>query len=209
MAELVEGRDTTTGNHIERTQECLRILLSAMLESGVYRNESENWDVELLLQSSQLHDVGKIAIQDSILKKPGKLTKKEFDEMKKHVVYGIEFIEKLEEDEDDGLFLQYAKTFAAYHHEKWDGSGYPHNLAGKDIPLLGRLMAIVDVYEALTSKRPYKAAFDHETAVRIIQEGSGSHFDPELVKVFDRCADDLGDIVSEEDALSPRQEKRA
>ncbi|MDR1853336.1 MAG: response regulator [Azoarcus sp.] len=210
MAELVEGRDTTTGNHIERTQECLRILLSTMLETGIYRNEAVDWDVELLLQSSQLHDVGKIAIQDNILKKPGKLTTEEFDEMKKHVVYGVEFIKKLEEDEDDSLFLQYAKTFVAYHHEKWDGSGYPHKLSGKDIPLLGRLMAIVDVYEALTSTRPYKVAFDHETAVRIICEGSGTHFDPALVKVFECCADQLEIATSGEEQASLRlQEKRA
>ena len=207
MAELVEGRDTATGNHIERTQHCLGVLLTAMIESNVYPEEVKKWNVELLLQSSQLHDVGKIAIQDNILKKPGKLTKEEFDEMKKHVIYGVEFIEKLEEDEDDSLFLRYAKIFVAFHHEKWDGSGYPYSLSGQNIPLLGRLMAVVDVYEALTSSRPYKDPFDHETAINIIREGRGTHFDPQLVDVFERCEDKLSELPSDNKAASKEESK--
>jgi len=191
MAELVEGRDTFTGNHIERTQTCLKVLLSGMLETGVYQEETKEWDIGLLLQSSQLHDVGKIAIHDNILKKPGKLTAEEFEEMKKHVIYGVSFIEKLEEDEEDSLFLQYAKIFAHYHHERWDGSGYPSNLSGTDIPLLGRLMAIVDVYEALISERCYKPAFDHQTAVNIILKGRGTDFDPILTDLFEKCSEEL------------------
>jgi len=191
MAELVEGRDTFTGNHIERTQICLEVLLSAMQTNDVYKNEIIGLDKDLLLQSSQLHDVGKIAIHDSILKKPGKLTQEEFEEMKKHVIYGVHFIEKLEEDGEDSLFLQHAKIFAYYHHEKWDGSGYPNKLAGKDIPLLGRLMAVVDVYEALISERCYKPAFDHQTAVNIILQGKGTSFDPDLVDLFEQCSEQL------------------
>jgi len=191
MAELVEGRDNMTGNHIERTQHCLGILLSNMFAMGVYQEETNGWDIGLLLQSSLLHDVGKIAIHDSILKKPGKLTKEEFDEMKKHVMYGVKFIEKLEEDQEDSLFLQYAKIFIKYHHERWDGSGYPDNLVGMEIPLLGRLMAIVDVYEALTSKRCYKSAIDHKTAVNIILQGRGTDFDPVLIDLFEQCSEQL------------------
>ncbi|MCL1861597.1 MAG: response regulator [Proteobacteria bacterium] len=191
MAELVEGRDNLTGNHIERTQHCLGILLSNMFAMGIYQEETNGWDIGLLLQSSLLHDVGKIAINDSILKKPGKLTKEEFDEMKKHVMYGVQFIEKLEEGEEDSLFLQYAKIFIRYHHEKWNGSGYPDNRAGTEIPLLGRLMAIVDVYEALTSRRCYKPAIDHETAVNIILQGKGKDFDPVLVDLFEKCSGQL------------------
>jgi putative two-component system response regulator len=131
--------------------------------------------------------VGKIAIEDSILKKPGKLTPEEFDVMKRHVVFGIGFIERLEDGEEDSVFLHYAKTFAAYHHEKWDGSGYPHGLSGEDIPLLGRLMALADVYDALTSERPYKRAFSCEDAARIIREGSGTHFDPTLAGLFEQA----------------------
>jgi putative two-component system response regulator len=191
MAELVEGRDTSTGNHIERTQQCLRVLLHALMETDFYKGQTTEWDLEVLLQSSQLHDVGKIAIQDSILKKPGKLTDEEFQEMKNHVAFGVSFIERLEEDEDDSLFLSHARTFAKYHHEKWDGSGYPDGIAGTDIPLLGRLMAIVDVYEALTSVRPYKKAFDHQASVEIIRQGKGTHFDPALVEIFERCSEKL------------------
>jgi len=191
MAELVEGRDSVTGNHIERTQLYLQVLISALFETNIYQDQTVGWDINLLLQSSQLHDVGKVAIHDNILKKPGKLTKEEFDEMKKHVIYGVHFIEKIEENEEDSLFLRYAKIFAHYHHEKWDGSGYPNGLAGVDIPLLGRLMAIVDVYEALTSERCYKTAIDHQTAVNIILRGKGTDFDPVLIDLFEKCSKQL------------------
>jgi putative two-component system response regulator len=188
MAEMVEGRDGTTGDHIENTQMYLRGLLSAVINAGLWPEQTAQWDIELLTQSSQLHDVGKISISDSVLKKPGKLTAEEFAEMKQHVIFGVGFIERLEDGEEDSRFLQYAKTFAAFHHEKWDGSGYPHGLSGEGIPLLGRLMAIADVYDALTSERPYKKAFSHEEAVRIILEGKGTHFDPTLVNLFEEVA---------------------
>jgi putative two-component system response regulator len=189
MAELVEGRDTTTGDHVMNTRHYLGILLSAAIDAGIGTEQSSGWDVELLLQSCQLHDIGKIAISDRILKKPGKLTPEEFEEMKQHVLFGVGFIEKLEDGEEDVLFLQYAKTLIAYHHEKWDGSGYPHGLSGENIPLLGRMMAIADVYDALTSERPYKKAFSHEEAVGIIVEGRGKHFDPWLVGLFEQRAE--------------------
>ncbi|MDR1935699.1 MAG: response regulator [Candidatus Accumulibacter sp.] len=188
MAEMVEGRDDVTGSHIANTQRYLRILLSAVTNVESWKEQTSEWDIELLLQSSQLHDVGKIAISDSILKKPGKLTREEFDEIKRHVVFGVGFIERLEDGEEDSRFLQYAKIFAAFHHEKWDGSGYPRGLSGEDIPLLGRMMAVVDVYDALTSKRPYKKAFSHEEAARIIMEGKRTHFDPTLVDLFEQVA---------------------
>jgi putative two-component system response regulator len=189
MAELIEGRDTTTGDHIVNTRRYLGILLNAAIETGIEAEQSSGWDVELLLQSCQLHDIGKISIHDGILKKPGKLTPEEFEEMKRHVLFGLGFIEKLEDGEEDILFLQYAKTLIAFHHEKWDGSGYPYGLSGENIPLLGRMMAIADVYDALTSMRPYKKAFSHEEAVRIIVEGRGTHFDPQLTGLFERAAE--------------------
>jgi putative two-component system response regulator len=189
MSELVEGRDDVTGNHIARTQHCLGVLLNAIKDLAMYPGQVKTWDIDLLLRSSQLHDIGKIAISDSILKKPGKLTEDEFNSMKEHVAIGVRFIERLDDGEDDSNFLQYAKIFAGYHHEKWNGAGYPNGLAGEDIPLLGRLMAIADVYEALTSVRPYKKAFPHEEAVRILLEGKGTHFDPALITLFERVAD--------------------
>jgi putative two-component system response regulator len=184
MAELVECRDDITGGHIERTQRGIKILLEEIEKSGFYREETKDWNVNLLLQSCQLHDVGKISIDDIILKKPGKLNEQEFDEMKKHSSFGEKIIEKIETLAKESDFLNYAKTFAASHHEKWDGSGYPRGLKGNEIPLLGRIMAIADVYDALISTRPYKKAFTHEEAVNIITEGKGTQFDPKLVELF-------------------------
>jgi putative two-component system response regulator len=188
MAELVECRDDITGGHIERTQRGIKILLEEIEKSGVYREEVKNWDVNLLLQSCQLHDVGKISIADNILKKPGKLTDEEFEEMKKHTVFGKQVIEKIETMAKESDFLKYAKIFAASHHEKWDGTGYPRRLKGNEIPLLGRIMAIADVYDALTSVRPYKKAFTHEEAVQIITDSGGTQFDPALVELFIKCS---------------------
>jgi len=140
--------------------------------------------MKLVLQSAQLHDVGKIAIKDGILQKPGKLTDEEFEEIKTHTVVGVSVIDRIKENTTEQAFLDYARIFAGTHHEKWDGSGYHRGLAGNEIPLLGRLMAIADVYDALVSDRPYKKAFTHEQAVKIISDGSGCHFDPVLVEVF-------------------------
>jgi putative two-component system response regulator len=156
----------------------------------------QKWDMELMLLSSQLHDVGKIAIADSILKKPAPLSEEEFAEMKKHAELGVQIIERIGGETSDSNFLTYAKIFAGTHHEKWDGSGYPNGLAGEDIPLPGRLMAIVDVYDALTFDRPYKNALSHEEAVQIILSGKGSHFDPILVDVFEQVADRFRDYTS-------------
>jgi len=189
MAELVECRDDTTGGHIERTQRGIKILLEEIEKSGIYAEETKGWDLELLLQSSQLHDVGKISINDVILKKPEKLNKQEFDEMKKHAAFGERIIEKIETLAKESDFLKYAKIFAASHHEKWDGTGYPRGLKGDEIPLLGRIMAIADVYDALTSMRPYKEAFPHEEAVRIITNSSGTQFDPKLIELFVKNSD--------------------
>jgi len=189
MAELVECRDDITGGHIERTQRGIKILLEEIENSGIYAEEAKGWDLDLLLQSCQLHDVGKISINDVILKKPGKLNKQEFDEMKKHASFGERIIEKIETLAKESDFLKYAKIFAASHHEKWDGTGYPRGLKGDEIPLLGRIMAIADVYDALTSMRPYKDAFTHEEAVRIIINSSGTQFDPKLVELFIKNSD--------------------
>jgi putative two-component system response regulator len=145
-----------------------------------------------------LHDVGKIAISDAILNKPGKLTPEEFEIMKTHVTIGIRIIEKIEENTAEHAFLRHAKIFAATHHEKWDGSGYPLGLLGEDIPLQGRLMAIADVYDALISQRPYKPPLDAEEAKRIIIAGSGTHFDPFLVELFRKVSDGFTEIVEKE-----------
>jgi putative two-component system response regulator len=195
MAELVECRDDITGGHIERTQSYLGTLLDAMQKQGVYREEMATWDVKLVLQSAQLHDVGKIAIKDGILNKPGKLTPEEFEEIKKHTTFGGTVIDKIKESTSEQAFLEYAKIFALTHHEKWDGTGYPYGLKGEEIPLLGRIMAIADVYDALVSDRPYKKAFSHEEAVQIIMDGKGTHFDPILADLFFSVADEFNEIA--------------
>jgi putative two-component system response regulator len=184
VADLVESRDDITGGHIERTMRGVGFLAGALRDHPVYGREVALWDIKLLLQSSQLHDVGKIAISDSILQKPGRLTEEEFREMKKHTIFGIQIIEKIEASTNASDFLKYAKIFAGTHHEKWDGSGYPNGLAGEVIPLQGRIMALADVYDALVSERPYKKAFSRAEAVRIIQDGRGTQFDPVLTDVF-------------------------
>jgi putative two-component system response regulator len=196
VADLVERRDGDTGWHILRTQSYLKILLDGLVRLGYYNDQIDaNWDLELVIFSSQLHDVGKIAIDDRILKKPGKLDKDEFEEIKKHTIYGAEIIDRMIGNiHAENEFLNYAKIFAETHQEKWDGSGYPFGLSGKDIPLLGRLMTIADVYDALVSKRPYKEPFSHEEAVKIIFDGKGSHFDPVLVDVFMRFSDEFKKI---------------
>jgi len=191
MAELLECRDDITGGHIERTQRGIKAMLDEIKSRGIYAEETKGWNTALLLQSCQLHDVGKISISDGILKKPGKLTDEEFEDMKRHASFGREIVEKIEALTKESEFLKYAKIFADSHHERWDGTGYPKGLKGEEIPLLGRVMAIADVYDALTSARPYKPAFPHEEAVRIIAEGGGTQFDPVLAEVFVRIAEQL------------------
>ena len=185
VADLVEFRDKSTGGHIVRTQHYLKTLVDGLTEkNSEYKKIISGWNMDFFLQSSQLHDVGKIAVSDLILGKPGKLDPDEFEIMKTHVPAGVDAIERILGNTKKHSFLDHAILFAGTHHEKWNGSGYPIGLRGKSIPLEGRLMAIVDVYDALTSDRPYKKAFSHEEASMIIEEGAGTHFDPALIDVF-------------------------
>jgi putative two-component system response regulator len=184
VAELVENRDKLTGKHIESTTKFMKILIDAMLERGVYAEELKKYDIEAAIAASRLHDVGKITISDLILNKPAKLTEDEFKLIKTHAKSGEQIIESIIKQAGSSVFLEYAKLFASYHHEFWDGSGYPYGLKGTDIPLSGRIMAIVDVYDALISKRVYKSAFSHEEAMAIIKSERGKHFDPEIADVF-------------------------
>ena len=189
MAEIVDFRDDITGEHVEKIQGYLETVLNAMVKEGVYKEAIASWDLALVLQSAQLHDLGKIAIADSILKKPGKLTDSEFAKIQSHTEFGSKIIGKIRASASEHSFLDHAKVFAGTHHEKWDGTGYPKGLKGEEIPLEGRLMAIVDVYDALVSRRPYKEPYSHKDATAVIVEGKGSHFDPVLVDVFLSCSD--------------------
>jgi len=191
IANMVERRDQVTGEHVERTQAYITLIIKELINSGKYTDEISKWDLSLLIPSAQLHDVGKISISDAILNKPGKLTDEEFDLIKQHCTVGEEIIDHIINMTTNDDFLLYAKKFAGYHHEKWDGSGYPKKLAGENIPLEGRIMAIVDVYDALVSERPYKKPFSHEKAVEIIKSDSGSHFDPTLVVAFISVSDKI------------------
>jgi len=184
LADIVESRDKATDGHIERITAYIRILLEAMKERGVYADEIQGWDVEMVILSARLHDIGKIVVSDVVLNKPDKLTNDEYAAIRSHVDEGVKIIEKMVEQTGEANFLENVKLFAGYHHEYWDGSGYPHGLKGTDIPLQGRIMAIVDTYDALISKRPYKEALAVEEAERIIMENAGKQFDPDIVRVF-------------------------
>ena len=184
LADIIERRDKNTTGHIERTTFLLKNLLNAMIERGVYIDELRGWDINLFISATLLHDVGKITIPEHILNKPEKLTDEEFQVVKNHATEGKKIISQSISRTGETGILQNAKSVAAYHHERWDGSGYPYGLKGAMIPLQGRIMAIVDVYDALVSERPYKKAFTHDKAIQIIREGSGKHFDPLIADVF-------------------------
>ena len=189
IANMVESRDKITGTHIERTQKYLEILINELIRINCYSDEIQSWDMTLLLPSAQLHDVGKIVVSDIILNKPGKLSPEEFELIKTHTMEGERIIDLISEKTHGDGFLHHAKLFAGWHHEKWDGTGYPRGIKGENIPLEGRILAIVDVYDALVCERPYKKAFSHDEAVKIIAEGSGTHFDPKIIDAFLNVAD--------------------
>ena len=191
LADVVENRDKNTGGHIDRTTIYTSILLDAMIEHGLYIDEIRTWNLDSIVSSARLHDLGKIAIPDSILNKPDKLTSEEFSVIKTHSVAGERIIDHMIARTGEMEFLNNAKLFAAYHHEKWNGDGYPYGLHGAQIPLHGRIMAIVDVYDALTSERPYKKAFTGEEAARVIEDNSGTHFDPLIATVFCEMKDKI------------------
>ncbi|MCL1993442.1 MAG: response regulator [Spirochaetes bacterium] len=184
IADTVENRDHITGGHIERTQIYLEILLDELSRRSIYEEEIKTWDRTLILPSAQLHDVGKITISDLVLNKPDKLSDEEFALMKRHCREGERIIDQISRKTKDDGFLHHAKLFAGYHHEKWNGYGYPRGLRGEEIPLEGRIMAVADVYDALVSERPYKKPMPHEKAVEIIKNDSGTHFDPKIVDAF-------------------------
>jgi len=184
MADLVENRDQNTGGHIDRTAVYMKTLIEAMFAEGVDADEMRGWDLDSVVSSARLHDIGKVSIPDAVLNKPGKLTDEEFDIMKAHAIEGGRIIDNVIGRTGEAEFLHNAKMIAVYHHERWNGTGYPYGLKETETPLQARIMAIIDVYDALVSERPYKKAFTHEDAVRIIMEDAGRHFDPFIADVF-------------------------
>jgi len=184
LANIVENRDKGTGGHIERTSAYIKILLDEMRIRGVYTEEINDWDTEKIISSARMHDLGKISITDIIVNKPGRLTEEEYEIMKTHAQEGERIIDEIIARTGEGEFLRNARLFAGCHHERWDGKGYPHRLKGEEIPLQGRIMAIVDVYDALVSERPYKSALTADEAVDIIMQSAGTHYDPLIANVF-------------------------
>ncbi len=191
MAKLAESRDSETGAHLERVREYSRILAQRLRQKPKFRDVIDDEYVRLIYETSPLHDIGKVAIPDAILLKPGKLTPDEFAVMQMHTVRGAETLDAALLEFPNARFLRIAKEIALSHHEKYDGSGYPAGLRGDGIPLSGRIVAVADVYDALTSKRIYKPVLSHETAVSSIVNEAGRHFDPDLVETFLESADEF------------------
>lgn len=183
LAKLAESRDDDTGRHLERVQMYAH-LLARYLHDVARHPDANPAFVQLVYDTSPLHDIGKVSVPDAILNKPGRLSPTEFDVMKFHAATGANCLSSILDRQPDAAFLRVARDIAACHHEKWDGSGYPRGLKGNEIPLAARIMAVADVYDALTSRRVYKPALTHEQAKDIIVSDSGTHFDPDLVKAF-------------------------
>ena len=196
LADLAETRDPETGGHIKRTQHYVRLLAEYIRQKHGYTQLLNDELVELLFLSAPLHDVGKVGVPDNILLKPGKLTDDEFETMKLHTVYGARSLRSAAKKLGNSSFLTLAGEIACTHHEKWDGSGYPHGLAAHDIPLSGRLMAVADIYDALVTRRIYKPPFPEARAVGIIHKMRGHHLDPGLVDAFLDLREDFRGVAN-------------
>jgi len=196
MASLAETRDNETGNHIRRTQRYVLALAEKLKDQPRFRSFLTPEIINLVFKSAPLHDIGKVGIPDRILLKPGKLTPEEFEIMKTHTTLGRDAIAVAENRLGvPNSFLHFAKEIAYSHQEKWDGSGYPQGLFAEDIPIVARIMAVADVYDALISRRVYKPPFPHDDAVEIIKNSRGTHFDPDIVDAFLAIQDDFLDIA--------------
>jgi putative two-component system response regulator len=194
MANLTESRDHDTGQHLERVRSYAQLLARRLMDSPKFRGVIDDKFVRLIYETSPLHDIGKVAIPDNILRKPGKLTEEEFAIMRTHTTLGTATLDLALQRYPDAEFLQFARDIVACHHERFDGTGYPNHLAGEDIPLCARIVAVADVYDALTSDRVYRTALPHATARRMIIDGSGNHFDPNIVEAFVDLSDQFESI---------------
>ncbi len=195
MATMVESRDNSTGGHIKRTSDCVRIFVNYLKSKPEYSELSEKFCNDVI-KAAPMHDLGKIAVPDAILQKPGKFTDEEYEKMKMHSAEGARIVGEVLKEVDDADFKKLAINVAHYHHEKWNGQGYPENLTGEQIPFEARIMALADVFDALVSKRCYKESFSFDKAFEIISESAGSHFDPALTKQFILCRSKLEALYS-------------
>lgn len=200
LARLAESRDPETGHHLERVQRYARVLAQQLARNPKLGGQIDAEFIRLVYLTSPLHDIGKVGIPDSVLLKPGRLSSEEFEIMKTHTILGAQTLDAALERFPEARFLRMARNIAAHHHERYDGTGYPSKLAGEDIPLCARIVALADVYDALTSKRVYKEEFSHAVAREIIVKDSGTHFDPDVVDAFVRSEEEFrrihGDFAS-------------
>jgi len=197
LGSIAETRDNETGNHIYRTSAYVEAMARCLATRAHWQGRMSTAEWEMIWKSAPLHDIGKVGIPDHILMKPGRLTAEEFEVMKRHAVLGRDAIRSAETRVNTkDSFLRVASDIAFGHHERWDGSGYPRGIGGDDIPLAARLMALADVYDALISRRVYKPAIPHRTAVDMIREGRGSHFDPEVADIFLELTDEFDEIAT-------------
>jgi HD-GYP domain-containing protein (c-di-GMP phosphodiesterase class II) len=208
LAKLADSRDPETGKHLERISHYSTRIASELHRHPRFRKRVDSAFVRSIGLSAALHDIGKVGVEDAILRKPGRLTPQERLRMQIHPIVGGECIEQIERRLGRSNFLAMAREIALYHHEWWDGSGYPHGLAGEAIPLAARIVALADVYDALSSRRVYKEPMSHEKCLEIIQQGSGTQFDPEIVEVLLRIESDFRAVAHRlgdhsEDADSP------
>lgn len=194
LSTLAESRDPETGAHLERMREYCRSLANTLREMPEYQDVVDETFVENIYAASPLHDIGKVGIPDNVLLKPGKLDDEEFDIMKQHSRIGADTLRRVSEKYPSNALIQMGIEIAQSHHEKWNGKGYPDRLAGEDIPLSSRILALCDVYDALTCRRCYKEPFSHEKSAGIILSERGNHFDPALVDVFDKIQDEFDRI---------------
>ncbi|MDR2111124.1 MAG: response regulator [Spirochaetaceae bacterium] len=195
LAELAEFPNDKPRGHITRIQKYVKLLIDRLISEKIYADETAGWDPASLVPASRLHDLGKIRIDNSLLNKPGRYSPKEFELVKNHTGWGREIIESMKKNTAGTPFFYHAKIFAAFHHEKWDGTGYPLGLKGFAIPLEGRLMAIADVYDALISKRPYKDPLAPEEAKAIVLSEKGLHFDPLLTDLFESLSGEFAEVA--------------
>lgn len=191
MARLAQSRDDSTGTHLERVRGYCRMIAQDLSEQPRYHNQINAHYIDLIEAASALHDIGKVGIPDGVLLKPGRLTPEEFDAIKLHTAIGSKTLEEVYQYYPQNEFIKMGIDIARWHHEKWDGTGYPDQLAGEDIPLSARIMALADVYDALKTERCYKKAIPHEECVAMILENVGTAFDPDLVEVFKRIHEDM------------------
>jgi putative two-component system response regulator len=195
FSELIEYRDENTGGHVQRTSKYFEILSKELRGQGQFTDELSDMELNMMVRAALLHDIGKIGISDLILLKPGRLDESEFEIIKTHTIIGAAILKSMYERTPTQHYLRYAVLIAEGHHEKYNGSGYPHGIRGDEIPLCSRIMAVADVYDALVAERVYRSAMEHEAAVKIIIDGKGSHFDSRIIDAFENVHETLAEAA--------------